>query len=340
MHTLFTNRRVYFILSGGVSVCLLLMHPMLVAHSSTIVGENRTRVDAPIIYNRESAGSLPLVIQSQRNGQLWVGSTQLEIPSQRSGQSSAESLRLEIPSQRSQSAVESAPLMIPSQKSDQPSGESTPLATPSQVSDQPSGESTPLAIPSQVSNQPSIDPPQPATSPQVSNQSPVKRTQLAKTLPPSQASSQLPVKRTQLAKTQPSSEKSSQLPKKSAQSVIQPKEKGSLPIEAPKLATSARKSGRIPKRSHLPVISSHGGIRQNNQSFHGITHSAKPASLVGRKESNSRNQISGQRKRRTTRYRANNRVNRTPINRREVTVKDYYNGFEIRVNRWLATPYR
>ena len=323
MHTLFTNRRVYFILSGGVSVCLLLMHPMLVAHSSTIVGENRTRVDAPIIYNRESAGSLPLVIQSQRNGQLWVGSTQLEIPSQRSGQSSAESLRLEIPSQRSQSAVESAPLMIPSQKSDQPSGESTPLA-----------------IPSQVSNQPSIDPPQPATSPQVSNQSPVKRTQLAKTLPPSQASSQLPVKRTQLAKTQPSSEKSSQLPKKSAQSVIQPKEKGSLPIEAPKLATSARKSGRIPKRSHLPVISSHGGIRQNNQSFHGITHSAKPASLVGRKESNSRNQISGQRKRRTTRYRANNRVNRTPINRREVTVKDYYNGFEIRVNRWLATPYR
>jgi hypothetical protein len=164
--------------------------------------------------------------------------------------------------------------------------------------------------------------------------------QLAKTLPPSQASSQLPVKRTQLAKTQPSSEKSSQLPKKSAQSVIQPKEKGSLPIEAPKLATSARKSGRIPKRSHLPVISSHGGIRQNNQSFHGITHSAKPASLVGRKESNSRNQISGQRKRRTTRYRANNRVNRTPINRREVTVKDYYNGFEIRVNRWLATPYR
>jgi hypothetical protein len=150
----------------------------------------------------------------------------------------------------------------------------------------------------------------------------------------------LPVKRTRLAKTQPSSEKSSQLPKKSAQSVIQPKEKGSLPIEAPKLAISARKSGRIPKRSHLPAISSHGGIRQNNQSFHGITHGAKPASLVGRKESNSGNQISGQRKRRTTRYRANNRVNRTLINRREITVNDYCNGIEIRVNRWLATSYR
>ena len=59
------KKRVCFVILGGISACLLLMHMMSAAYSSTISGASKARADTLSSYNGQPAGSLPLVIPAQ-----------------------------------------------------------------------------------------------------------------------------------------------------------------------------------------------------------------------------------------------------------------------------------
>lgn len=301
MLALFTKRRVYFVLLGSASACLLLMHMALTAHSSTIVEENRTRVDTPIIYNRQSVGSTPLEIQSQRSGQLWESSTPLAIPSQESSLPAVEPMQLEIPSQKSD-----LPAVEPIRQATLPQRRSLSVVTPTQ----------------------------PATLPPRSSQPAVKRTPLAKAATTPQRNSQPSVKQTRLTKTATLPQRNSQPPIGSPKLATSTQGHGRLPDRPRPPATPSQGS----TRQNNPNF--HGITRSAKRPSQVGQKEGKSGTQISsqRKRRSIQYQANNRVNRFDPPMRISRVKYTGPLtNRREVTMSDYSNIIEIQINRWLTT---